>query len=274
MSDIPEDQQRNYDIFRDCLSTALIEKISQAEPKPKPKRKSRAKSKKSSSANSPTPVPTSAPEPTRDTDADADLNNTDDLAEFADYLALETFRALPQDLKTLEYHTYTKDPTLQSRYTLSFTGADPPVLFPTLDPCISDSLAAYGITQEPIQGINEFLAPILTAYLSTLITAPPAPRATLADAEGCELCGRDWIPLSYHHLVPRFVHAKAVKRGWHRVEDLQNVAWLCGACHRFVHRFAGHEELARRYYTVELLMQEEAVRRWVEWVGRLRWKGR
>ncbi|KAI2622734.1 hypothetical protein GGS26DRAFT_242500 [Hypomontagnella submonticulosa] len=272
MSGIPEDQQRNYDIFRDCLSTTLIEKISQ--PSPKPKR--RLKSKKSSAAPAPTPAiePTHEAAAQADENVDTNLSNADDLADFADYLAQETFRALPKDLKTLDYHTYTKDPSLQTRYALPFTGADTPALLPTLDPSVSDSLSAYGITHESSQGVNEFLAPILTSYLTSLTTAPPPPRTTLADAAGCELCGRDWVPLSYHHLVPRFVHAKAVKRGWHRAEDLQNVAWLCGACHRFVHRFAGHEDLARRYYSVELLMAEEEVRRWVQWVGRLRWKGR
>ncbi|KAI1087602.1 hypothetical protein F5B19DRAFT_486590 [Rostrohypoxylon terebratum] len=208
------------------------------------------------------------------TEADRDLKDAESLAEFADYIAAETFHALPVELRTLDYHTYSKDTTLQSRYALPLTGSNTPLLLPSLDPSIADSLSAYGITREPAQGIDEFLAPVLTSYLTTLTTAPPPPRSTLRGAQGCELCGRDWIDLSYHHLIPRFVHAKAVRRGWHREEDLQNVAWLCGACHKFVHRFAGHEELARKYYTVELLMAEEGVRRWVDWVGRLRWKGR
>ncbi|KAI1463581.1 uncharacterized protein F4812DRAFT_446593 [Daldinia caldariorum] len=44
----------------------------------------------------------------------------------------------------------------------------------------------------------------------------------LSAAEGCEVCGRDWVPLSYHDLVPRFAHGKAAKRGWHRAENLGN----------------------------------------------------
>ncbi|KAI1207545.1 uncharacterized protein F4807DRAFT_181679 [Annulohypoxylon truncatum] len=283
MTSIPEDQQKNYEIFRDCLSTALIEKISQ--PQSKPKRKPRSKRHSTASqtrirnGNA-----TKAPDVDVDVDAeaeaeaeaetDSDLSNADSLADFADYIAAETFRALPAELKTLDYHSYVKDADLQSRYALPFTGFDTPQLLPSLDPSVADSLSAYAITREPTQGVDEFLAPILTSYLTALSTPPPAPRATLREAEGCELCGRDWINLSYHHLIPRFVHAKAVRRGWHREEDLQNVAWLCGACHRFVHRFAGHEELARKYYTVELLMEEEGVKRWVDWVGRLRWKGR
>ncbi|KAL7620085.1 hypothetical protein AAE478_010635 [Parahypoxylon ruwenzoriense] len=278
METIPEDEQRNYGIFRGCLSNALIEKISR--PQVKPKR--RTKSKKPPRP-SPSPYTVSATSASSDgdtntsedtkQDADADLSNAEALAEFADYIAAETFRALPPGLKIVDHYAYAADPALQSRYALSLTGADTSRLLPSLDPSIADSLSAYGITSA-LQGVDEFLAPILTSFLTALSTSPPPPRSTLRSAEGCELCGRDWVPLSYHHLIPRFVHGKAVRRGWHRECDLQNVAWLCGACHRFVHRFAGHEDLARKYYTVKLLLEEERVRLWVDWVGRLRWKGR
>jgi Zn-finger protein len=70
------------------------------------------------------------------------------------------------------------------------------------------------------------------------------------------------------------VHDKAVKRGWHAKEQLGNVAWLCRACHSFVHGHFGHEELARELFTVEKLVEREEVRRWAGWVGRVRWKAR
>ncbi|KAI1747626.1 hypothetical protein F4782DRAFT_543427 [Xylaria castorea] len=262
---IPEDEQRNYELFRDCLATALLEKIS--EPQIKPRRRTKAKSRKKAtkflpSHNSETP----------NDNKDNNMIQDDDLADFTDYIATETFACLPSELKTIDYHDYIASPTLQTQYALPLTGADMSTHLPNLDPEISDSLTAYGITREEKQGIEEFLAPVLTAFLQALSTPPPPPSSTRADA--CEICGRDWINLSYHHLIPRFVHAKAVKRGWHREADLQNVAWLCGACHRFVHRFANHEELARHFYTVELLLEQDEVVRWAEWVGRLRWKGR
>jgi len=68
------------------------------------------------------------------------------------------------------------------------------------------------------------------------------------------------------------VHAKVLKRGWHTEDRLESVAWLCRACHSFVHRVASHEELAREWFTVERLMEREDVRRFGEWVGRVRWK--
>lgn len=283
---IPEDEKRNYELFRDCLATALLEKIS--EPQTKPRRRTKAKPKKKTAISPPfhndqTPkvekyeakildhsnksLDSHMEQPKDDTTI-----QDDDLADFTDYIATEIYACVPPELKTIDYHDYIASPTLQTQYSLPLTGADISTHLPSLDPGISDSLSAYGITREEKQGIEEFLAPVLTAFLQALSTPPPPPSSTRADA--CEICGRDWINLSYHHLIPRFVHAKAVKRGWHREADLQNVAWLCGACHRFVHRFANHEELARRFYTVELLLGSEEVRRWAEWVGRLRWKGR
>lgn len=91
-------------------------------------------------------------------------------------------------------------------------------------------------------------------------------------ATGCEICLRSWIPLTYHHLIPKDVHAKALKRGWHHEDQLQNVAWICRACHSFVHRAASNEELAKEWFTVERLLEREDVRAFATWVGKVRWK--
>ncbi|KAI4859516.1 hypothetical protein F4820DRAFT_159787 [Hypoxylon rubiginosum] len=83
METIPQDQQKNYDIFRDCLSIALIEKLSQ----PQPTSKRRSKSKKPHSTATPT----------------------------ASESAAETFQALPEELKTLDYYAYAEDADLRAR---------------------------------------------------------------------------------------------------------------------------------------------------------------
>jgi hypothetical protein len=165
-------------------------------------------------------------------------------------------------------------PSLRERYSLPLTGADIDDILPALDASVRESLETYGIIDESKQGINEFLAAVLSAYVNAVSTPPPPPGSTKGQVTACEICGRDWINLTYHHLIPRFVHDKVIKRGWHRPEELNNVAWLCGACHRFVHRFANHEDLAKNYYTVELLLQEEEIVSFATWVSRLRWKGR
>jgi hypothetical protein len=82
-----------------------------------------------------------------------------------------------------------------------------------------------------------------------------------------------------------------LKRGWHEERELGSVAWLCRACHSFVHRVCSNEELARHWYvvlegveettansmiryTVELLEDREDVQKWIGWVGKVRWKAR
>ncbi|KAK1831234.1 hypothetical protein QBC39DRAFT_408552 [Podospora conica] len=262
---IPEAESSNYEVFRDSLSAALIQRLTQSTPT-KPSRRSKHQQTK----------PPDEPHPLAD--------DADDLSDFIDYIASEIFTTLPAPLRTLDHYIWSTSPSLQTTYPLPLTAQDVSPLLTTLDPSIPDSLLTYGITTSTettplpsglVLTLPDLLAPILTAYLTTLTTPPPPPSSTKAQAQasGCEICGRDWIDLSYHHLIPRFVHAKAVKRGWHRRDELQSVAWLCGACHARVHAFAGHEELARRYYTVERLMAEPEMVAWAGWAGRLRWKG-
>ncbi|EQK97911.1 YisB protein [Ophiocordyceps sinensis CO18] len=108
--------------------------------------------------------------------------------------------------------------------------------------------------QRPLPPTTEaFLLPILTSYVETLT--------------------RPWGAAVVPPPDSALVHDKAAKRGWHREEDLQNVDWLCGACHRFVHHFRGHEDLARHYYAVELLLADDEVGRFAAWAGSLGWKG-
>ncbi|KAK3305751.1 uncharacterized protein B0T15DRAFT_533289 [Chaetomium strumarium] len=279
--DVPEEYSSNYEQFREIVSSFLIERIAAPLSKPKAKTNKRRPKRR-------------APEPsTTGTDSIDSEPSADDLAEFTSYIAAATFLALPEDLQSLTHHAWADHPSLQALYTpLPLSPERVSTLLQTLDPSIADSLAAYGITSSssssyaspsPLRDndlnlrlptTTEFFTPIISSYISTATTPPPPPASTRKQATACEICGRDWIHLTYHHLIPRMVHDKAVKRGWHRPDELQNVAWLCGACHRFVHRFRGHEELARDYFTVERLMEAEEVRRFADWVGRVRWKAR
>jgi len=189
------------------------------------------------------------------------------------YIATEIFSCLPADLQTLTYHIYVKSPILQDEYSLPITISASTHILYSINPSTTDSLTAYGLLPPPTT-IASFLTPVLNAYLKQVTTPPPPPSSTKALAAHCEICERDWVPLTYHHLIPKFVHSKVLKRGWHPEEKLDSVAWLCRQCHNFVHQVAGNEELARKYYTVELLMEREDVRSWAKWVGKVRWKSR
>ncbi|KAJ4419808.1 hypothetical protein N0V82_004743 [Gnomoniopsis sp. IMI 355080] len=259
----------NYNQFQDAFSSTLIDKLS----KPERLLKSRKKTKHTSSGKLPNGA--ADVEPSRD---------AEELADFTDYIASLTFDSLPLELQTITHKSWADNPPIQEKYSLPLTSADiREHIVDNLDATVSESLTTYGIITPPAEDVTTLLAPVLTSYLAAITTPPPAPPApagasSTTTARGktfeCEICERDWVPLTYHHLIPRFVHAKAIKRGWHRGEDLQNVAWLCRACHSFVHRFAGHEALAREYFTVERLLEQEEIRDFARWVSRVRWKAR
>jgi hypothetical protein len=261
----------NLDQFRDIVSSALIERMENP-LKSLPRSKQRKRGcKLRNKSHDETPAAKSNILNQEET-SEAD-NDAEELSEFSDYIATMAFESLPPQLQKITHRTWADTPGLREEYPLPITSTDiSDKLTPTLDPQLSDSLTTYKILNPPAQDISTFLAPILTAYLTTATAPPPPPSSTRSQAAGCEICGRDWVPLTYHHLIPRFVHAKAVRRGWHREEDLNSVAWLCRACHSFVHRLAGHEELARAYFTVDRLLAREEVRSFAAWVGRVRWK--
>lgn len=142
---------------------------------------------------------------------------------------------------------------------------------------VTDSLSIYDIagTSDTACAEGGFLTNLYGAYLE-VIRSPTQPGGGLAAPEGvtgCALCERNHINLSAHHLIPRAVHDKAIKRGWASdlTECRTRIAWLCRACHDFVHKIASHEQLAKHYNTVEALEAREDVKDWIGWVSRVRW---
>lgn len=248
------DNAENYEQFRDALTSALIDKLSKPQKRAKARKKTR-------------PGIESTTNTREDTTKEDDGTSTDveDLAEFTDYIASLTFSSLPSELQTVTHRTWAESSDLQDRYALPMSSTDVPErVLCGLDTGVDESLTVYGVVNPPAEDVTTFLAPILTSYLSAVTSPPPAAWATRGKATDCEICGRDWVPLTYHHPIPRFVHAKAVKRGWHREEDLQKVAWLCRACHSFVHRFAGYEVLAREFFSVEKPLEQDDIRRFAK----------
>jgi hypothetical protein len=83
----------------------------------------------------------------------------------------------------------------------------------------------------------------------------------------CELCGRV-KKLTKHHLIPRAVHGKKrYKNRFGKHEMRRHALMLCRLCHAGIHDLIPDEkELADKYYTRELLLEHEAIRRHVVWV--------
>ena len=279
--------KHNYEHFRDALASVLITAISETPSSTSTKQSSKKKRPRPHHHHSrQNNTPENVNNTRRQQETPPPEANAEELADFIDYIATSIFDSLPPELQSINHQTWMTT-SLEAQYSssplLPLTPETTARLLPTLDPSIPDSLQTYGFLPscpdntdvDDDDTLYPLLSQVLTNYIESASLNPDQGSSTTrGSATECEICGRDWINLTYHHLIPRAVHAKAVKRGWHSPSDLQRVAWLCGACHKYVHRFASHEDLARRYDTVEKLLAEDEIQKFASWVGRLRWKGR
>ncbi|EKM51451.1 uncharacterized protein PHACADRAFT_152211 [Phanerochaete carnosa HHB-10118-sp] len=178
-----------------------------------------------------------------------------ELDDFASYLAAEVWPTLPEPLRNATYQTRDSVPAADD---LSLDST--PTTF-------VDSLTSCGMCDD-VDSALSFLRKILEDYVSEACAPPPVWSRTRTTE--CEICERE-VPLTYHHLIPREVHAKALKKKWHPEEMLNSVAWLCRPCHSTVHRVASNEELAKSWYTVDTLLEREDIQRWRAYASKQRW---
>lgn len=250
----------NFAVFRDCISVAVIREAGGIPDHGGRKQRASTRCKVSNIAQTNSSgLGKHVPE-----------GSVAELADFVDYIAEEAFPILPTELKTLSFQALQEDEKLAVLYATPLSSNVVEVVANLLPHSIEDSLVSYRMIHPPSSDILTFFAPVMNNYISAVTMRPPNPATTRARA--CEMCERDWITLTYHHLIPRSVHSKVLKRGWHPEHSLSNVAWICRACHSFVHRMASNEELARQYFTVELILKRDDVQRFAAWVGGIRWK--
>ncbi|KAJ7075309.1 hypothetical protein B0H15DRAFT_792009 [Mycena belliarum] len=178
-----------------------------------------------------------------------------ELADFSAFLAQEVWPTLPPSFREASFETRSALPDDLDSVPLDST----PVSF-------VDTLVSYGITADA-EGAQTLLRKVLAEYVSDACAAPPVWSSTRA--RECEICERE-IPLTYHHLIPRATHAKALKKKWHPASMLNAVAWLCRPCHTVVHQIATNEELARSYHSVDLLLEREDIQRWGKYASKQR----
>ncbi|MFE4811613.1 HNH endonuclease [Peribacillus simplex] len=71
----------------------------------------------------------------------------------------------------------------------------------------------------------------------------------------CELCDRDGIELTIHHLTPRELGGSHLP-----------IAYLCISCHKQIHALYSNRELANRLNTVLLLKDDEELKKYLKWI--------
>ena len=83
----------------------------------------------------------------------------------------------------------------------------------------------------------------------------------------CELCKRNQST-TRHHLVPRTLHRRyKAKKGFDQ-KFLNVTVDLCKDCHHMVHDFFSEKELASKFNTLESLLSNEKVIKYINWINR------
>jgi 5-methylcytosine-specific restriction enzyme A len=73
--------------------------------------------------------------------------------------------------------------------------------------------------------------------------------------EACELCGREEVETTVHHLVPR-------EKGG----TFGDTAKLCIPCHKQIHALYTNEEIAARLTTIRELREDVKLASFIKWI--------
>ncbi|CAG8567844.1 16803_t:CDS:2 [Cetraspora pellucida] len=80
---------------------------------------------------------------------------------------------------------------------------------------------------------------------------------------------QEHMPLTFHHLIPRVMHKRVVKKGLFTKEEcLTRGTNICRPCHSACHKMISHEKMAYEYNTVDKLLEHEGVIKFVTWVSK------
>ncbi len=94
------------------------------------------------------------------------------------------------------------------------------------------------------------------------------PSVDFTSVPTCELCRREGVSVTRHHLIPRAVHRRPrTARSFPQEELNTRIAMLCRACHKFIHTVLSEKELAAEYSTLEKLRAHPEIHKFLQWVA-------
>jgi len=70
----------------------------------------------------------------------------------------------------------------------------------------------------------------------------------------CQLCNRNIEILTKHHLIPK--SRKLTK----------NTIYVCLTCKDMIHKLISNKELEKKYYTIDLLKNNEKIKKYINWI--------
>jgi len=138
------------------------------------------------------------------------------LDEFSTYLAAEAWTTLPPLIKTASHDRH-------EELSKSIPDLKESLNLDSISPGFTDTLLSYRLVSDE-EDATRFLRNVIVDFVEQATAPPPVWSSTRT--KECEICERE-VPLTYHHLIPRSMHEKVLKKGWHSESMINSVAWLC-----------------------------------------------
>jgi hypothetical protein len=83
----------------------------------------------------------------------------------------------------------------------------------------------------------------------------------------CQLCGADEVS-SFHHLIPRTLHANRWFKARYTREELRRGIDVCRTCHSMIHELISEKQLGRQFGTLEALAAHPKLSKYIAWKRR------
>ncbi|EWC45500.1 hypothetical protein DRE_05358 [Drechslerella stenobrocha 248] len=228
------DQRSYYDMLKDSMSVALVKAVLNKELAESKETRLKA---------------------TRNGGEVNARQETEELADFIEFLATDLYQYLPKDLTEVTYDMKLAD---ESGRVGSIEMAEG--FLNNLPATYIDAIVdAKLLTDE--EDVKRMTTMVMEDYLAAA-TAPPQKWMETRPLE-CELCTRQ-VRLTYHHLIPRSTHARVLKKKIHPEYMINRV----GSEPIKVHHVEENMELAKNWYTIELLEQRDDIQRWIAYISK------
>ncbi len=86
----------------------------------------------------------------------------------------------------------------------------------------------------------------------------------------CEICSRK-IKMTFHHLIPKLITKKIRKNKKKRKEfkNLNDGIDICNDCHVFLHREFSEKELFEQMRTLDSILKNNKVKKWIPFAQKI-----
>lgn len=83
----------------------------------------------------------------------------------------------------------------------------------------------------------------------------------------CQLCMREGLELTRHHLIPRMRHRnRRIQKLYERDEMNHSILWVCRPCHSHIHKIISEKDMALEFNTREKLLAQQQVQDFIHWI--------